>query len=132
MRNIFLIVLLFLTSKLMFSQTMTIGQFESLRSEKINSNEDYTTLEKTFAQQGTLPTAYFLSRNETSVEFHFYKTISSEKQEIYAQRFKSMFPFIHEIEYVNSNRLRVYFTSSPNETELLDFLKVMGYEGYRQ
>jgi hypothetical protein len=131
MRNVFLIVLLFLSSNSMFSQTMNLDQFESLRSEKIVANEDYTTLEKAFVQQGTLPTVYFISKNENSVEFNFYKTISLEKQVIYAQRFKLLFPFIHEIEYVHSNRMRVHFTSSPNETELLDFLKVMGYEGYR-
>lgn len=113
---------------LSFSQKMDelLKQKDSLVSSNLSSIE----IDRQISQMGILPDAYIFqfSQNEKEKTLYFdsYKPISSEKESIYENRFKLLFPEISEIK-INNQHIKLVVPNTISDERINEIFRVFGY-----
>jgi hypothetical protein len=131
MQRILLLCLLFVFSERISAQDLQqMTQFQEQRRALELQGENYTQLEKQVAQTGTFPPALLLVKSNTSCTFRYYKYIDPAREEQIVNRIKSVFNEITDITLEGNSLMKVTFTVDFSETRFLEFIKLMGYEGY--
>ncbi len=113
---------------LSFSQKMDelLKQKDSLVSLNLSSIE----IDRQINQMGILPDAYIfqfsLNEKEKTLYFDSYKPISSEKESIYENRFKLLFPEISEIK-INNQHIKLVVPNTISDERINEIFRVFGY-----
>lgn len=116
---------------LSFSQKMDelLKQKDSLVSSNLSSIE----IDRQISQMGILPDAYIFqfSQNEKEKTLYFdsYKPISSEKESIYENRFKLLFPEISEIK-INNQHIKLVVPNTISDERINEIFRVFGYKQF--
>lgn len=116
---------------LSFSQKMDelLKQKDSLVSLNLSSIE----IDRQINQMGILPDAYIFqfSQNEKEKTLYFdsYKPISSEKESIYENRFKLLFPEISEIK-INNQHIKLVVPNTISDERINEIFRVFGYKQF--
>lgn len=114
-----------------FVQDSNLSSDFSVKRKILESRgENYIHLEKQIVQSGSFPTVLLLVKSNTSCEFRYYKYIDLSRQDQILNRIKSVFPEINHISLKEDSIMYVEFVSDFSEARFLEFLKLMGYEGY--
>lgn len=115
-----------------FSQDLEglLKQKDSLAQLNLSS----TDIDREISQMGILPDAFIFQFTQTSQEksfqFDSYKPISSEKESIYENRFKILFPEISEIK-INNQHIKLVVPNTISDERINEIFRVFGYKQFK-